>query len=98
MKQTNRSEIRENHINRLQEKYNDLYKDYQQLEQKYERLVYFAIQTVFNDFNDDVELLARYLYRERLIKRTETDYINPIKDNPNCSLLKEIEDLQKGDK
>lgn len=98
MKQTSRSEIRENHINRLQEKYNDLYKDYQQLEQKYERLVYFAIQTVFDDFNNDVELLARYLYREGLIKRTETDYINPIKDNPNCSLLKEIEDLQEGDK
>jgi predicted nuclease with TOPRIM domain len=97
MKQTTRSEIRENHINRLQEKYNDLYKDYQQLEQKYERLVYFAIQTVFDDFNDDVELLARYLYREGLIKRTETDYINPIKDNPNCSLLKEIEKLE-GDK
>lgn len=98
MKQTSRSEIRENHINRLQEKYNDLYKDYQELEQKYKRLIHFAIQTVFDDFNDDVELLARHLYREGIIQRTEKYYINPIKDNPNCSLSKEIEDLQEGDK
>ena len=78
-KQTSRNEIRERHIGRLQEKYNDLYKEYKQLEDKYKILSKFAIETVFNEFNDDVELLARCLFRQGLIRRTQTEYINPLK-------------------
>ena len=80
MKQTSRNEIREKHINRLQQKYNDLYKDYKNLEDKYNILVHFAIETVFSEFNDDIELLARCLVKQNKIKRTETHYINPEKD------------------
>lgn len=79
-KQYSRNELREKHINRLQEKYNDLYKDYKELQDKYNILSHFAIETVFDEFNDDVELLARCLFRQGLIQRTETDYINPLKD------------------
>ena len=81
MKQTSRNEIRENHINKLQQKYNDLYKDYKELQDKYKILCHFAIETVFDEFNDDVELLARCLFRQGKIERTETEYINPIKDD-----------------
>ena len=80
IKQYNRNEIRNKHINRLQEKYNDLYKNYKELEDKYNILSHFAIEVVFDEFNDDVELLARCLFRQGLIKRTETDYINPLND------------------
>lgn len=91
MKQVSKNEIRENHINRLQQKYNDLYKDYKELQDKYNILSHFAIETVFSEFNDDVELLARCLYRQGLIKRTETEYINPIKDDDNYLDTKRIE-------
>ena len=80
-KQTSRNEIRERHIGRLQEKYNDLYKEYKQLEDKYKILSKFAIETVFDEFNDDVELLARCLFRQGLIRRTQTEYINPLNDD-----------------
>lgn len=91
MKQVSRNEIRENNINRLQQKYNNLYKDYKELQDKYNILSHFAIETVFSEFNDDVELLARCLYRQDLIKRTETEYINPIKDDDNYLDTKRIE-------
>ena len=91
MKQVSRNEIRENHMNRLQQKYNDLYKDYKELQDKYNILSHFAIETVFSELNDDVELLARCLYRQGLIKRTETEYINPIKDDDNYLDTKRIE-------
>ena len=91
MKQVSRNEIRENHINRLQQKYNDLYKDYKEVQDKYNILSHFAIETVFSEFNDDIELLARCLYRQGLIKRTETEYINPIKDDDNYLDTKRIE-------
>lgn len=91
MKQVSRNEIRENHINRLQQKYNDLYKDYKEVQDKYNILSHFAIETVFSEFNDDVELLARCLYRQGLIKRTEIEYINPIKDDDNYLDTKRIE-------
>ena len=91
MKQVSRNEIRENHISRLQQKYNDLYKDYKEAQDKYNILSHFAIETVFSEFNDDIELLARCLYRQGLIKRTETEYINPIKDDDNYLDTKRIE-------
>ena len=91
MKQISRNEIRENHINRLQQKYNNLYKDYKELQDKYNILSHFAIETVFSEFNDDIELLARCLCKQGLIKRTETEYINPIKDDDNYLDTKRIE-------
>lgn len=94
-KQHNRSEIRDNHINRLQQKYNETYKDYKELQDKYNILSHFAIETVFSEFNDDVELLARCLYRQGLINRTETEYINPIKDDDNYLTFKKIEIVEE---
>ena len=90
-KKNSKYEIKENHINRLQEKYNNLYKDYKELQDKYNILSHFAIETVFSEFNDDVELLARCLFRQKLINRTETEYINPIKDDDNYLTFKKIE-------
>ena len=81
MKETSRNEIRENHINKLQQKYNDLYKDYKNLQDKYNILSHFAIEVVFSEFNDDIELLARCLFKQGLINRTETHYINPLNDD-----------------
>lgn len=94
-KQHNRSEIRDNHINRLQQKYNETYKDYKELQDKYNILSHFAVETVFSEFNDDVELLARCLYRQGLINRTETEYINPIKDDDNYLTFKKIEIVEE---
>lgn len=93
-KQTSRNEIRERHIGRLQEKYNDLYKEYKQLEDKYKILSKFAIETVFDEFNDDVELLARCLFRQGLIRRTQTEYINPLNDD-NYLKEKKIEVVEE---
>ena len=93
-KQYTRNEIRENHINKLQQKYNETYKNYKELQDKYNILTHFAIETVFSEFNDDIELLARCLYRQGLIDRTETDYINPIKDD-NYLSSKKIEIVEE---
>lgn len=94
-KQYTRNEIRDNHISKLQQKYNDTYKDYKELQDKYNILSHFAIETVFSEFNDDVELLARCLYRQGLINRTETEYINPIKDDDNYLTFKKIEIVEE---
>lgn len=75
--QYSRNELKEKHINRLQEKYNDLYKENIELKEKYNRLCYASIDAVFSEFNDDVELLARCLYNQGKIARTETYYLNP---------------------
>lgn len=91
IKQKSKSEIKEHHINKLQQKYNETYKNYKELQDKYNILTHFAIETVFSEFNDDIELLARCLYRQGLIDRTETDYINPIKDDDNYLSSKKIE-------
>ncbi len=94
-KQHTRNEIRENHINKLQQKYNSIYKEYKELQDKYSMLSHFAIETVFSEFNDDVELLARCLYRQGLINRTETEYINPIKDDDNYLSYKKIDIVEE---
>ena len=94
-KQYTRNEIKENHINKLQQKYNETYKNYKELQDKYNILAHFAIETVFSEFNDDIELLARCLYRQGLIDRTETDYINPIKDDDNYLSSKKIEIVEE---
>lgn len=78
--QYTRNEIKETHISRLQEKYNTLYKRNKELENKYEELSHFAIETAFNNFNDDVELLLRCLKRQGLIEFHENEYINPLND------------------
>lgn len=80
MKQYSRSEIKGNHINRLQERYNNLYKSNKELENKYEELSHFAIEVAFSDMNDDVELLLRCLKRQGLIKLYENEYINSLND------------------
>lgn len=80
MKQYSRSEIKEMHITRLQEKYNSLCKSYVELKNKYEELSHFAIEVAFAEFNDDVELLLRCLKRQGLIKFYENEYINPLND------------------
>lgn len=85
--QVSRNEIKEKHLNSLQEKYNNLLKDYLLLQKKYDRLSHFAIETVFSDMNDDVELLARILHRQGLINRTETEYINPLNENESSNAI-----------
>ena len=96
--QTSKNEIKQNHINRLQENYNSIYKDYIETKSKYDRLVMFSIQTAFSEYNDDVELLLRCLYKQGHIKRMEDCYINPLFDdntqeykkmNKNPELLEE---------
>ena len=69
-----RNEIKEQSRNKLQERYNNLLKDYIELQNKYEKISHFAIETIFSEFNDDVELLSRCLWKQGLIGRTETHY------------------------
>lgn len=77
MTQKTRNEIRENHISRLQEKYNTLQKEYKALKNNFESLIDISIDVVFNEFNDDVELLARKLYKLGIIERDDNTYIFP---------------------
>lgn len=53
----------------------NLIQENKELKEKYNRLSHFAIETIFSEFNDDVELLARFLYKEGFINRTKTHYI-----------------------
>lgn len=91
MGQATRNEIKENHINRLQEKYNNLYKSHRELENKYEELVHFAIEVAFAEFNDDVEMLLRCLKRQGLVEFYENEYINPLND-ANYLKTRKLED------
>lgn len=55
----------------------------EELEQKYNELSYSAIEVVFSEYNDDVELLARKLLKQGQIKRKGDYYINPDYDEFN---------------
>jgi hypothetical protein len=82
-----RNEIKEKHLNSLQEKYNNLLKDCLLLQKKYDKLSHIAIETVFSNMNDDVELLARCLYKQGKISRTETEWINPLNENESSNAI-----------
>lgn len=90
-----REEIKKQHINNLQEKYNILYLEYKELKERYEMLVHRAVETVFDEYNDDVELLARYLYKLKEIDRTDTEWVNPLYEDPYYRKIEEIEPLEE---
>lgn len=77
LKQYSRSEIRQMHIDRLQENYNILQKDYKKLKDEFEIFIDIAIDVVFNEFNDDVETLARKLNKLGIIEKQDNVYIFP---------------------
>ncbi len=79
LKQYTRAEIKKMHIDKLQENYNRLQKDYKILKDNFESIIDIAIDVIFNDFNDDVELLARKLYKLGIIEKQDDIYIFPEK-------------------
>ena len=77
LKQYSISEIRQMHIDKLQENYNILQKDYKKLKDEFEIFIDIAIDVVFNEFNDDVETLARKLNKLGIIEKQDNAYIFP---------------------
>ena len=72
-----RSEIKKAHIDRLQENYNTVMKDYKTLQVKFEQLIDSSLDVVFSEFNDDVEMLARKLHKFGIIELKDGFYIFP---------------------
>lgn len=49
---------------------------------KYEELSKSAVEAVFSEYNEDVELLARCLYKQNIIKdRDKQYYYNPLNND-----------------
>lgn len=71
-----RNELAKINRNRLQEMYNNLRKKHKELENKYERLVHFAIDTAFSDWNNDVELLLRELHKQNKVGIEGNSWVN----------------------
>jgi len=65
-------------------------KEIEKLKEKYSKLSHSAIEAVFSDYNNDVELLARRLLKQGLIKREDNYYINPDYDEFNNLEKREV--------
>ena len=90
-KQHTRNEIKKETRDRLQERYNNICKDYYELKGKYDRLVHFAVEVAFSDFNQDVEILLRYLNKIGIVETDGNLWINPYHWDPNLVEEKEID-------
>lgn len=70
-----RNELAKINRNKLQEMYNNSRKNYKELENKYERLVHFAIDVCFSENNADVELLLRELHRQGKVEMSDKEWL-----------------------
>ena len=70
-------------------------KEIEELQYDFDILRNRAIETAFSQYNDDVELLLRYLSKKGYVKKDKEYYYNPLGDDPNYLKKKENKFISK---
>ena len=82
-------------FDRLIEELDNKEKEIEELQYDFDILRNRAIETAFSQYNDDVELLLRYLSKKGYVKKDKEYYYNPLGDDPNYLKKKENKFISK---
>ena len=72
-----------------------LKKENKELQYDFDILINRAIETAFSQYNDDVELLLRYLIKKGYVRKDKEYYYNPLGDDLNYLKKKENKFISK---